>query len=149
MEFKKSVQMKSISLKILAMMVVIFVSSCQGNSKEKTSKTTEKKPNELADNQIQVIQFHSENRCMTCNKIEALTLETLKSYPELNFQLVNVDNADNEKLAEQFEATGTALFLYNPTSKQKLNLTEFAFMTAGDEAKFEEDLKKEIEKFIK
>ena len=129
-------------------MVIFFVSSCEQNSKKATSITTEKKSHELADNQIQVIQFHSENRCMTCNKIEALTLETLKSYPELTFQLVNVDNADNEKLSEQFEATGTALFLYNPTSKQKIDLTEFAFMTAGDEAKFEEDLKKEIEKFI-
>lgn len=140
--------MKTISLKILAIMVIFFVSSCEQNSKKATSITTEKKSHELADNQIQVIQFHSENRCMTCNKIEALTLETLKSYPELTFQLVNVDNADNEKLSEQFEATGTALFLYNPTSKQKIDLTEFAFMTAGDEAKFEEDLKKEIEKFI-
>lgn len=129
-------------------MVIFFVSSCEQNSKKATSITTEKKSHELADNQIQVIQFHSENRCMTCNKIEALTLETLKSYPELTFQLVNVDNADNEKLSEQFEATGTALFLYNPTSKQKIDLTEFAFMTAGDEAKFVEDLKKEIEKFI-
>lgn len=129
-------------------MVIFFVSSCEQNSKKATSITTEKKSHELADNQIQVIQFHSENRCMTCNKIEALTLETLKSYPELTFQLVNVDDATNEQLAEQFEATGTALFLYNPTSKQKVDLTEFAFMTAGDEAKFEENLKKEIEKFI-
>lgn len=140
--------MKTISLKTLAMMVIIFVSSCQEISKTEASTVTEKTSNELTDNQIQVIQFHSENRCMTCNKIEALTLETLKSYPELTFQLVNVDDATNEQLAEQFEATGTALFLYNPTSKQKVDLTEFAFMTAGDETKFEENLKKEIERFI-
>lgn len=141
--------MKSISLKTLTVLLVVFVSSCQGNSKSETSTTVEKSSNELVDNQIQVIQFHSENRCITCNKIEALTLETLKSYPELRFQLVNVDDANNEQLSEQFEATGTALFLYNPSTKEKLDLTEFAFMTAGDEPEFEAELKAEIEKFSK
>ncbi|RAR47158.1 nitrophenyl compound nitroreductase subunit ArsF family protein [Flavobacterium lacus] len=140
--------MKSISLKIFTVLLVIFVGSCQGNSKSETATTVDNASKELVDNQIQVIQFHSENRCMTCNKIEALALETLKSYPELQFQLVNVDDAKNEQLSEQFEATGTALFLYNSATKQKLDLTEFAFMSAGNEAKFETELKKEIEKFI-
>lgn len=139
--------MKTISLKIVALLVVLFVSSCDGNSKKVTAKEDTTK--EVAENQIQVIQFHSENRCMTCNKIEALTLEALKSYPELQFQLINVDDATNEKIAEQFEATGTALFLYNPATQNKMDLTEFAFMTAGNEAQFEEDLKKEIDQFLK
>jgi hypothetical protein len=97
---------------------------------------------------IEVIQFHSEHRCMTCNKIEALTLETLKTFPELEFKLINVDDAKNEKIAESFEATGTALFLYNPSTNEKLDLTDFAFMTAGDEITFAAELKKEIEKFV-
>jgi thioredoxin-related protein len=141
--------MKTIRLKIIALILVLSVSSCQENSKTAPINTTEKTTKEVAQNQIQVIQFHSENRCMTCNKIEALTLETLKSYPELHFQLINVDDAKNEKIAEQFEATGTALFLYNPATQNKLDLTEFAFMTAGNEAQFEEDLKKEIDQFLK
>lgn len=99
--------------------------------------------------EIQVIQFHSENRCMTCNKIEALTLETLETYPELTFSLVNIDEPKNEAKAEEFEVTGTALFLFNLTTKAKLDLTEFAFMTAGDEAKFKKELKNEIDKFLK
>jgi thioredoxin-related protein len=141
--------MKTIHLKIIVLLLVLSVSSCQENSKTAPINTTEKTTKEVAQNQIQVIQFHSENRCMTCNKIEALTLETLKSYPELHFQLINVDDAKNEKIAEQFEATGTALFLYNPATQNKIDLTEFAFMTAGNEAQFEEDLKKEIDQFLK
>jgi len=141
--------MKTISLKLATIILAIMISSCQGNSKEETAGSKENTSKEIAENQIQVIQFHSENRCMTCNKIEALTLETLKSYPELQFQLINVDDTKNEKIAEQFEATGTALFLYNPTTQNKLNLTEFAFMTAGDEAKFSKELKIEIDKFVK
>lgn len=141
--------MKTISLKLATIILAIIISSCQGNSKAETAGSKENTSKEIAENQIQVIQFHSENRCMTCNKIEALTLETLKSYPELQFQLINVDDTKNEKIAEQFEATGTALFLYNPVNQNKLNLTEFAFMTAGDEAKFSKELKIEIDKFIK
>jgi len=141
--------MKTISLKLATVILAIMISSCQGNSKAETTSYKENTSKEIAENQIQVIQFHSENRCMTCNKIEALTLETLKSYTELQFQLINVDDTKNEKIAEQFEATGTALFLYNPTTQNKLNLTEFAFMTAGDEAKFSKELKIEIDKFVK
>ena len=98
---------------------------------------------------IQVIQFHSEHRCMTCNKIESLTKETLKSYPQIAFVLVNVDDKKNEKIAEQFEATGTALFLFNPTTKKKKDLTDFAFMNAGDKDKFTKELKKYIDDFSK
>lgn len=97
---------------------------------------------------IEVIQFHSEHRCITCKKIESLTIETLKSYPNIPFVLVNVDDEKNEKKAEQFEATGTALFLYNPKTGQKKDLTDFAFMNSGNKTKFIAGLKKEIERFI-
>lgn len=99
--------------------------------------------------QVEVIQFHSEHRCMTCNKIEALTRETLKSYPNLTFSLVNVDEPKNEKKAEAFEATGTALFLYNPKTGKKKDLTDFAFMNVKNKEKFIEGLKKEIDAFLK
>lgn len=98
---------------------------------------------------IEIIQFHSEHRCMTCNKIEKLTRETLKDFPSVPFSLVNVDDVKNEKKATQFEATGTALFLYNPKTGKKKNLTDFAFMNAGNEAKFQKELKKEIQLFLK
>jgi len=98
---------------------------------------------------IQVIQFHSEHRCMTCNKIEALTREALKSYPSIPFSLANVDDKKNEQKAKQFEATGTALFLYNPKTGKKKDLTDFAFLNAGDKNKFIAGLKKEIDIFLK
>ena len=62
---------------------------------------------------------------------------------------MNVEDKKNAKKAEQFEATGTALFLYNPKTGKKKDLTDFAFMKAGDEKKFEAELKKYIEDFIK
>lgn len=98
---------------------------------------------------IQVIQFHSEHRCKTCLRIEELTRETLKSYPNIPFSLVNVDDPKNEKISKTFEATGTALFLYNPKTGKKKDLTDFAFMKADNKEKFIEGLKKEIEAFLK
>jgi len=131
--------------KLFLLVVSLFLlSSCK---KEAALTNTTVEP--IVSKNIQVIQFHSENRCMTCNKIEALTLKTLESYPELTFTLVNVDDPKNGSKSEQFEATGTALFLYNPTTAAKLDLTEFAFMTAGNEEKFVAELKKEIELFLK
>lgn len=97
---------------------------------------------------IEVIQFHSEHRCVTCLEIEKLTKEVLKETSNIPFKLVNVEDEKNEKLAESFEATGTALFLFNPKTGKKKDLTSFAFMNAmGEKAKFKAGLKKEIKNF--
>lgn len=125
---------KIILIPIFATLLLLFVSNT-GNAQTKTTST------------IQVIQFHSEHRCMTCNKIEELTRETLKSYPSIPFSLVNVDDKKNEKIATQFQAAGTALFLYNPTTKKKQDLSEMAFMNAGDKDKFIKELKIKINAF--
>jgi maltose-binding protein MalE len=127
-----------------ATLVMLLFTAC--NSEAQNTKQTS---NSTSDAKIEVIQFHSEHRCMTCNKIETLTKETLKAYPNIPFSLVNVDDKKNEKKAEQFEATGTALFLYNPKTGKKKDLTDFAFMNAGNKEKFIEGLKKEIDLFLK
>ncbi len=144
MESKIDIKMKKSILTSVFATVLLLIVSCNGNSQ--TEKTTTKT---TAKGTIEIIQFYSEHRCMTCNKIEKITLETLKSYPAIPFSLVNVDDAKNEKKAEQFEATGTALFLYNPKSGKKKDLTDMAFMNAGDETKFKKELKKEIDLFLK
>ncbi len=133
------------SLLFFAILFTSCLSEAQNSKSEKASSTT----TASVAASIEMIQFHSENRCMTCNKIEELTLETLKDYPAIPFSLVNVDEKKNEKQAEEFEAYGTSLFLFNPKTGKKTNLTEFAFMNAGNKAKFAAGLKKEIEKFKK
>ncbi|HWI93223.1 MAG TPA: nitrophenyl compound nitroreductase subunit ArsF family protein [Flavisolibacter sp.] len=99
---------------------------------------------------LQVIQFHLEHRCISCLKIEKFTKASLTKYfPSVPFELVNVEEKKNAKKAEDFHASGTALFLYNPKTGKKKDLTASAFMNVGDEAKFEAELKKAIEEFIK
>ena len=99
---------------------------------------------------LQVIQFHLEHRCISCLKIEKFTKASLTKYfPGVPFELVNVEEKKNAKKAEEFQASGTALFLYNPKTGKKKDLTASAFLNVGDESKFEAELKKAIEEFIK
>ncbi|PCH49095.1 MAG: hypothetical protein COC22_07135 [Flavobacteriaceae bacterium] len=99
--------------KILAIVFTIVLASCSGKSQEKKSKKIVKN-----ENIIEVIDFHSTHRCMTCKAIEASTKYTLDTYfsdelanKKIEFKVVNVDDEKNFKMAEAFEATGTALFL--------------------------------------
>jgi hypothetical protein len=135
--------MKSKKIIPLFVILILFLFSTGKNQAQNSKQTSN------SESKIEVIQFHSEHRCFTCNKIETLTKETLKAYPDITFSLVNVDDKNNEKKAEQFEAAGTALFLYNPKTGKKKDLTDFAFMNAGNKEKFIEGLKKEIDLFLK
>lgn len=129
-------------LNIIWFVIAALLIACNGKAQQPTIQPSSKT--------IQVIQFHSEHRCMTCLKIEELTRATLAGYfPDIPFSLINVEDKKNEKISEQFEAFGTALFLYNPKTDKKKDLTDFAFMNASDEKKFEAELKKLIEDFQK
>lgn len=134
---------KSIFYSFVTLIMLLFMAF---NSEAQNTKQTSSSRSEV---KIEVIQFHSEHRCMTCNKIEELSKEALKDFPNTPFSLVNVDEEKNDQKAEEFEAFGTALFLYNPTTGKKKDLTEFAFMNAGNEEKFIQELKKEIRSFQK
>lgn len=132
--------MKNISISFLAFIAIFFTAF----------KSEAQQKNQIQTASIEVIQFHSEHRCMTCMKIEKLTRATLAAnFPYIPFTLVNVDDKKNAKKAEQFEASGTALYLYNTKTGKKKDLTDFAFMNAGEEKKFVAELKKYIEDFIK
>jgi hypothetical protein len=127
---------KVILTSVFATLMLLFVSNT-GNAQTKTTSS------------IQVIQFHSEHRCMTCNKIEEITKVALKKYPTIPFSLVNADEKKNEKICTQFEASGSSLFLYNTKTKKIKNLTEMAFMNAGNQDKFIKEFNKNMDAFLK
>jgi len=127
---------KIIFSSVFIILAMLFVSN-NGNAQTKTTST------------IQVIQFHSEHRCMTCNKIEELARVALKKYPTIPFSLVNADDKKNEKQCAQFQAYGSSLFLYNTKTKKIKNLTEMAFMNAGDQDKFINEFNKNMDAFLK
>ncbi|MEX1384038.1 nitrophenyl compound nitroreductase subunit ArsF family protein [Lutibacter sp.] len=106
-------------------------------------------------NKIEVIDFHSTHRCITCKAIESntkLVLETnfSKELKDgiISFHVVNVDDENNYKLAEKFQATGTALFLnvISEGEEKHIDLTQFGFMYGKNTDEFTKRLTSRIEK---
>jgi len=135
---------------ILAFSLMLF--SCSENAQKDHSKSITSK------NIIEVIDFHSTHRCMTCNLIEANTKFTLNTYfvkelksGEITFQSVNVDEEANYPKAEKFEASGTSLFLNVIVNGKEtiIDLTNFAFAEARDKNAFSGELKTKIEEQLK
>ncbi|WP_396168503.1 nitrophenyl compound nitroreductase subunit ArsF family protein [Flavobacterium sp.] len=129
---------KVILIPVFATLILLFV-SYNGNAQAKKATTST----------VQVIQFHLEHRCMTCNKIEELARIALKKYPTVPFSLVNADDKKNEKQCAQFQAFGSSLYLYNTKTKKTKNLTDMAFMNAGDQDKFIKEFNKNLNAFLK
>jgi hypothetical protein len=139
-------------LSILVISIILF--SCSGKTQANKPK---EKPVKVA-NKIEVIDFYSTHRCVTCKAIEANTKTTLDTYfaPELKnhkivFKTINVDEKQNYKIAEAYEATGTALFLnVIVNGKEKhIDLTDFAFLKGMEKEAFVAELKTKLEAELK
>ena len=139
--------MKQINI-LSVLTISIFLFSFTGNAQGKSIE------NSVNKNTIEVIDFYTTNRCVTCKSIESNTKYTLDTYfadevksGKITFSVVNIDEKENEKLAEKFEASGTSLFLNvikNGKEKQ-IDLTEFAFMNGKKQDTFSKELKTRID----
>ncbi len=126
---------------VLLLIVTITLFSCKKETNEEVLLTVEN----ATTTEIQLIQFHVEHRCVTCNNIEKLSKETIQGNDKISFAIYNLDDEKNAAISEQFQATGTSLYLYNSTTKNTKDLTEMAFMYAKNEGdKFKTELEKEI-----
>ena len=131
--------------------LVLVLTACTGIAQKENQK--------IQHAVIQVIDFHSTHRCMTCNAIEKQSKLVLEKYFKselekglITFQTINVDEDENYNLAEEFEASGTALFLnvLRNGISTKINLTDFAFLNAtSDDGSFEKGFKNELDKALK
>jgi len=143
--------MKHLSILSFIALSILFA-SCQGKAQEQTSDM------KIVANKIEVIDFYSTHRCVTCKAIEASAKYTIDTYflEEIEngtvvFKTVNVDDEENYTIAENFEATGTALFLnvVKNGEEMHIDLTEFAFSKGRDKEAFSEELKAKIEAELK
>lgn len=139
--------MKTIKFSTFLIFTILLI-SCKDQKKNSNQAV------DVSISKIEVIDFHGTHRCMTCKAIEANTKYTLETYfsKELNenkisFQVINVDDEKNKKIAEKFEASGTALFLnlMKNGKETQIDLTEFAFMNGTDQESFSKKLKTKIE----
>jgi len=147
--------MKTISktIKFFAVLTIsLLLTACNGQNKSKDHSLDQ------SVSKIEVLDFHSTHRCMTCNAIEANTKYTLDTYfsnelkaNKITFQVINVDEKENEKIAEKFEASGTALILnvIKNGKETKIDLTDFAFMDGNDKEGFSKELRAKIDTQLK
>lgn len=135
-------------LTFLSLIFVLLLSSCKERSVENAVSTTD-----LSTNKVQLIDFYGTHRCVTCEAIEANSKFTVDTYFKdemkqgmLEFKTVDVDAKENYKIAEQFEASGTALFInvIKDGQEKHIDLTEFAFMKGREKEEFSQELKGRI-----
>lgn len=108
---------------------------------------------------LEVIYFHATRRCPTCMAIENNTKKTLETNfssqlkdGTIKFITINVDEEKNAKIAEKYEATGSALFITvtKMDKEQRNDMTEFAFSYArNNPSKFTSGLKSKINDLLK
>ncbi len=143
--------MKQLSILVITIVSIVLF-SCNGKAQKKDEIKV------IITNKIEVMDFHSTHRCMTCNAIESSTKYTLDTYfleelknESITLQIVNVDDEKNYNLAEKFEATGTALFLnvIVDGKETQIDLTEFAFIKGNDQEAFSTELKAMLETELK
>jgi hypothetical protein len=137
--------------KITVLLISIFCFSCTGKAQSSISKQ------EVKENTIEVFDFHTTNRCITCKAIEANTQYTLETYfaqelesGKITFKVINIDDDENYELAKKFKASGTSLFLniINSENEKQVDLTAFAFTYGKKKDVFSEKLKNKIEKHL-
>ena len=140
--------MKQFSI-LSSFIISLLFFSCNGKAQNKTSNT------QLKANTIEIFDFHTTNRCITCKAIEANTQYTLETYfaeeiknGKITFQVVNIDDDENYELAKKFKASGTSLFLnvITPDKEKQVDLTAFAFTYGKKKDDFSGKLKNKLEK---
>ncbi len=140
--------MKQFSI-LSSLVISLLLFSCNGKAQNKTSDT------QLKANTIEVFDFHTTNRCITCKAIEANTQYTLETYfakelkdGKITFKVVNIDEDENYELAKKFKASGTSLFLnvITPEKEKQIDLTAFAFTYGKKKDDFSGKLKSKLEK---
>ena len=140
--------MKQIGL-LSTLLVSLFLFSCTGKAQNKSTVT------KVEAKTIQVYDFHTTNRCITCKAIEANTKYTLNTFfaeelkdGTITFHVVNIDEDENYELAKKFKASGTSLFIniITPEKEKQIDLTAFAFTYGKKQEDFSNRLKNKLEK---
>lgn len=116
-------------------MLSLGLYACGGGN----SKTQKNNDADNTKDRIEVLYFHSKQRCATCMAIEQRTRETLEEQfademkaGTLLYRVIDISQPENEALADKYEVTWSSLFVcrWKAGRETPENLTEFAFGNA-------------------
>jgi hypothetical protein len=94
---------------------------------------------------IEAYYFHNTRRCMTCNKVEEVTKESLKALygDKITLKSLVFEDQKNKKIVEKYKVEGQSLFLVK--GDKKIDITNDAFMNA---VRRPEKLKEKIQETV-
>lgn len=119
--------------KIFVFLVVTLIWTACGNSKESSETTV---PIALLQDGVEVLSFHSKQRCPTCIAIENETRNLLNSSFEqemadstIVLRVFDLSEKENQQIAEHYQVSFSSLILVKYVNGQPEvhNLTEYAF----------------------
>lgn len=138
--------------------LVLFLTLCVGllSCGNNKAKNAENHAESAMKDGVEVLCFHSKQRCATCVAIEQNTKELIESafadkINSGNLVFKTVDITENEALADKYEITWSSLVLvdYNSGKETAENLTDFAFANARkNPEKFKSELKTKLETLL-
>ena len=113
--------------KLFAICSFVFVAFACGNNKSNSEKS-ESAQLELGNAKVEVLYFHSNRRCASCNKIEEIAKNVVSEdfkNDDVKFHAINFDNKENKELAEKFKINWSSLVIVS--SDENTDLTDRAF----------------------
>lgn len=122
--------------KIFVFLVVTLIWTACGNSKESSETTV---PIALLQDGVEVLSFHSKQRCPTCIAIENETRNLLNSSfaqqladSTVVFRVFDLSEKENQQIAEHYQVSFSSLILvkYDGGKPTVCDLTEYAFSKA-------------------
>lgn len=137
---------------------VLLFTACNNSTPANDVKTSEVSINSVKQNRVEVYCFHGTRQCETCKNMKANTKTALDTYfavqlkdSTIVFSIIDVDDEKNEKLAEKFQATGTALMINKVVNEKDsiVDWSDFAFEKANDNEVYISELKTMIDAILK
>lgn len=139
--------------------IIISLTACnnQPTEQEKTATSNETMLASVKKNHLEVYCFHGTRQCETCKNMKTNTKTVLDKYfadqlkdSSIVFSIIDVDDVENEKLAEKFQATGTALMINKVVNGKDsiIDWSDFAFEKANETSEYVLDLKNKIEAIL-
>lgn len=139
---------------LFALLAVLMFSSCGNNQNAKAQSKNQTTQKEF----IEVIDFHSKQRCVTCLAIEKLTKEVVENEfaqqvkdGKVVFKSIDISTKEGEKIADKYEVTWSSLFVNKwEDGKENINnMTDFGFSYAKNSPEvFKEGVKKKIDELL-
>ncbi len=121
--------MKKIVNSLLVLLFAFNTISCN-NTQSNNNLTSDE--SSVKGKKVEVYYFHGTRRCATCIAVGEVASELVKdkyeNNPNVEFIEINIDEPDNEELAEKFQVSGSGLYVYN--GKDIENITAYAFQHA-------------------